>query len=256
MTYRVRNLGIALGLAVFAVLIVSVYVSQVKRDVSNGNKSVTVYVAKSTISAGTPGAEIAAHLLRATNVPKRDVVPGAISDPKQIEDSVLAQQLYEKEQVTISRFSTGAEGGARGLITGNQRVIEVAGTPEQTLAGTLKDGDRVDVVATWAVPEGSPHHVSRILLRNLLVVKAPDMGVLKSSLTSGGTKAVYVQLRMTDLQAHEFFWQVENGAWSLVLRPVVKAASSPDNIHDSVSMAVAGLTRAADRAIAEGGGSK
>jgi Flp pilus assembly protein CpaB len=252
MTYRVRNLVIALGLALFAVLIVSVYVSQVKRDVSSGNKPVTVYVAKTDISAGTPGAEIAQNLLVATKVPHRDVVPGAISNPNEITDSVTSQQIYQGEQVIISRFSSSAEGGVRGEISGNQRVIEVAGTPQQTLAGTLKDGDHVDVVATWKVPEDSEHHVSRVLLRNLLVVNAPDSAPLKSSLTSGMNSNATVQLRMTDLQSHVFFWVVENGAWSLVLRPPIKAANSPENIRDASSIAVAGLLQSADRKI--GGG--
>jgi Flp pilus assembly protein CpaB len=244
MAYRVRNLGLAFVLAAAAVAIVSVYVSQVRRDASSGGASVTVYVAKSDIGVGTPGAEIAAHLLVPVSVPRRDVVPGAISDPGQIADSVLTQQIYKKEQVTVSRFAS-REGGVRSRISGNQRIIAVAGTPQQTLAGTLADGDRVDVVASWQSPEGATpaHHLSRVLLRNLLVVAAPSTVVSK-------TGSSIVELRMTDLEVEKFFWLVENGAWSLVLRPPAGAAASSGQAHDAVSIAlgqIAGDAKRGDR---------
>jgi Flp pilus assembly protein CpaB len=251
MTYRVRNLAIALGLALFAVLIVSVYVSQVKRDVSSGNKPVTVYVAKTDISAGTPGEEVA-HLLTPMTVPRRNVVPGAISDPKEIADGVTSQQIYQGEQVTDRRFSTSAAGGIRGEITGNQRIIEVVGKPQQVLAGTLKDGDHVDIVATWNAVENGEHHVSRVLLRNLLVVNAPTSPAGTTGVSSSANEDTPVQLRMTDLQAHEFFWMVENGAWSLVLRPPVQSANSPDNIQDGASIALGGLAKGANLKILGG----
>ena len=59
MTYRLRNIAIAVALAVLAAMIVSFYVKQQKEDLQRGQTLTAVYVAKEDIPAGTPGSEIA-----------------------------------------------------------------------------------------------------------------------------------------------------------------------------------------------------
>src|ERR687887_464663 len=82
MTYRVRNIGIAVALAAVAALLTSFYVTSYKRHVQRGEDQVTVLVAKHDIAQGTTGAD-AAHMLRAEQVARRSVVPGAISSRDQ-----------------------------------------------------------------------------------------------------------------------------------------------------------------------------
>src|SRR5215210_2076094 len=55
MTYRVRNIGIAVALAAVAALFTSFYVTSYKRHVQRGEDRVTVLVAKSDIKEGTSG---------------------------------------------------------------------------------------------------------------------------------------------------------------------------------------------------------
>ncbi|MGZ4461610.1 MAG: Flp pilus assembly protein CpaB [Gaiellaceae bacterium] len=244
MTYRVRNLVLAIGLALLGILMVTIYVSQVKRSVSKDKEDVTVYVAKDDVSAGTPGTEVQ-RLLVATTVARRNVVPGAISNPGEIAGRYTTQEIFQGEQVTTRPFSTTIGSGVRAEISGNQRVIELDASPQQLLAGTLKDGDHVDVVATWELPEGDQHHVSRVLLRNLLVVQAPDASSVKTSVTNPASGGATIQLRVTDLQAHELFWMTENGHWSLLLRPPVHAGDSPDNLLDSETIGAGGVSHSA-----------
>ena len=49
MTYRVRNIGIAVALAVVAALLTTFYVTNYKKSVQSGAEAVTVYVASRDI---------------------------------------------------------------------------------------------------------------------------------------------------------------------------------------------------------------
>ena len=76
MTYRVRNIGIAVALAAVAALLTSFYVTSYKRHVQRNEDHVTVLVAKKNLTEGMTGAE-ASGLLSSMEVPRRSVVPGA-----------------------------------------------------------------------------------------------------------------------------------------------------------------------------------
>src|SRR5919205_935712 len=99
MTYRIRNVAVAIGLALVAMLLTLFYVVNYRRSVQHGQATVQVYVAAHNIAAGTAGSDIAhGHALRVTSIPRRSVVPGAISDPNQVDSLVLNQPLYAGEQ--------------------------------------------------------------------------------------------------------------------------------------------------------------
>ena len=148
MAYRARNIMIAVALAAVAALLTSFYVTSYKRHVQRGEDHVTVLVAKKDIPEGTSGAD-ASHMLSPLEVPRRSVVPGAISSADQISSLVATKPTLEGEQVTMRRFSPVAERGIRADLKGNLRAFQVSGDVNQTLAGTLHDGDRVDMVATF-----------------------------------------------------------------------------------------------------------
>src|SRR5439155_24629700 len=81
-TYRIRNVAIAIGLALVAMLLTLFYVVNYRRSVQHGQATVQVYVAKRNTPAGTAGSDIAhGKFLHAISIPRRSVVPGAISDP-------------------------------------------------------------------------------------------------------------------------------------------------------------------------------
>src|ERR671930_1132187 len=152
MTYRLRNIAIAVALAVLAAMIVSFYVKQQKQDLQRGQTLTAVYVAKEDISAGTPGSEIASKVER-VEVTKDAAAPGAIVSPSDLEGKVSTEQIYANEQVSLLRFANPTEQGIRAQLSGTLRAIQVPGDEHQLLAGTLKDGDRVDVVGNWRVPD-------------------------------------------------------------------------------------------------------
>ena len=236
MTYRVRNIGIAVALAVLAAMMISYYVTNYKRHVQRGASDVTVLVATKDIPLGTSGAEVAKqHMLRSISVTRTSIVPGAISNGSELANLVATQTTFAGEQVSSRRFAPQNAGGVRASITGPQRAVQVPGDGNQLLLGTLKAGDHVDVVASWAVPEGTTHHVSRIILRDLLVLRAPDSTGIDSRLTTGPNSALSVQLQVSDLQAPKLYWAIENGTWMLALRPTVHSADVGKNVETAVT---------------------
>jgi Flp pilus assembly protein CpaB len=248
MTYRLRNLLIALGLAAAAAILVSVYVTQYKHDVQSGEGNVYVYVAASDIPAGTPGSDLVgdSKMIKKVTVAERSKVPGAVQDEKDLASTYVKEPIYTGEQISLQRLGSAGSEGLRGQLKGPMRAIELTAEPQRLLAGTLQSGDHVDVVATWEAPSNSQHFVSRVLVRNLLVLKAPETGSVRSAI-SGPNSNASVQLRLTDLQAHKLFFVAENGEWSLVLRPPSRATDSVDNLRDAISLAVEGLREAAYR---------
>src|ERR671934_1256549 len=162
MTYRVKNIGIAVILAAFAGLLTIFYVTQYKRHVQHGESKVSVLVAARDIPAGTSGAEVVGqHYLSTETVPRRTVVPGAVSSSDQLNSLVVTQQIFKGEQVTTRAFGTAKELGIRAQLRGTERAIQLAGDANQLLAGTLQAGDHVDIVGAWSTGGGGSESTGR-----------------------------------------------------------------------------------------------
>jgi pilus assembly protein CpaB len=247
MTYRLRNIILAVVLAALAALLTSFYVANYKKTVQADEAGVTVYVAAKQIPAGTSGSEaVSSGMLKTAEVARRNVVPGAISNPSEVRDLVVTEPVYEGEQVSVRRFSSVEAAGVKAELKGNQRALQVNGDTHQLLGGTLKRGDRVDVVGTFNVhfkDDDADHPVSRVVLRDLLVLKTTGgPGVAESKLESDGGDA-WVQLAVTDAQAQKLEFTRKNGQWTLALRPVTEAADSPETVETTDTVVCDGLNR-------------
>jgi pilus assembly protein CpaB len=242
LTYRVRNIGIAAALALLAAIFTFFYVSNYKKNVQQGEQLVDVYVASHDISVGTSGSEVAGGLTK-QSVARRAVVPGAISDPSQVNKLVATQPIFSGEQVSTRRFQPVTEQGVRGQLKGNMRAIEVPGSSHQLMLGTLNSGDRVDVVGSWQSPESSQTHVARIILRDIRVLQGPEDAHVTSKIASAGNEPYSAILAVSDTQSRKLFWIMQNGDWSLELRAVTKATDSAEGYETSTSLLKAGLKR-------------
>ena len=140
MTYRVKNIGIAVILAAFAGLLTIFYVANYKRHVQHGEKSVSVLVAARDIPAGTTGSEVVEqHYFTSQSVPRRSVVPGAIAKPDQLNNLVVTQQVFRGEQVTTRSFGTQTELGIRAQLRANERAYELNVRALKTVDEMLDD---------------------------------------------------------------------------------------------------------------------
>jgi pilus assembly protein CpaB len=239
MTYRVRNIAVAVALALLAGMLSLFYVSNYKRHVQSDEKTVSVYVAKRDIPVGTSGADIIKKgLLVSSQVIQRTVVPGAISNPDQVTNLVTTAPIYASEQVTLRRFANKVELGPRSQLHGTLRAIEIEGDAAQLLTGTLKPGDHVDVVASFAPGSKEGGSVSRAVARNLLVLETAG----GSGGSIGATSGTVMLAASDQRQVQKIWWTVKNAdGWSLVLRPVTNATDSPEDVESGTSMAVDGV---------------
>ncbi len=240
MTYRIRNISIAVALGLVAALLTSFYVTNYQRNVRKDETNVPVFVAKQDIPAGTAGSDVARKgLLVKTELVRRSVVPGAISNPDQVLDLVTTQPIFAGEQVTTRRFATPAERGIRAQLKGTMRAFQLAGDQHQLLAGTLNSGDHVDVIASLKVNENSGEAITRVVLRDIEVLEASGGPNTQQKLAQSA--GLYVLLAVTDTQVQKLFHVIRHGEWSLELRPPLKANDSPETVQTNRSVVTEGL---------------
>jgi Flp pilus assembly protein CpaB len=252
MAYRARNILIAVALAAVAALLTSFYVTSYKRHVQRGEDHVTVLVAKKDITEGTGGSDVSG-LLAPQDVPRKSVVPGAISSADDLAGLVATQPTLEGEQVTARRFSPRTQVGVRAQLTGTLRAVSLEGDQNQLLAGTLKDGDRVDFVTAIKKPGSQDIYFSRLLVRDVKVLQAPAAPPAGSKLTGAANSNFAVMLALTDNQAQKVQYLLANAGsegpdrWHLELRPVNHDADSSDHLDSYESVLTDGLKAAKRR---------
>jgi len=263
MTYQLRNVVIAVVLGLLAAVLTMAYVTNYRKNVQHGQQDVGVLVASADIPAGTSGAAIVSgHMLVRKTIPRTALVPGAISSPDQIAKLVSTQEVMVGEQVTKSRFGNANELGVRAQLKGTLRAIQVAADPNQVLAGTLRAGDHVDLVGNMKVESGAgdSSHYDRVVLRNVLVLRAPTVPDAKTS-DLNTTQKYSLMLAVTDSQASKLLFVVKNadpnnspdGGWALQLRPVTNGADSPENVESIFSILLDGLSPAERARVLSGG---
>lgn len=254
MPYRVKNIAIAVLLALVAALLTSFYVTNFQRNVRKDESNVPVFVAARDIPVGTAGVDIARKgLLEKSEIVRRSVVPGAISSSAQLDSLVATQKIYAGEQITTRRFASPAERGIGAQLKGTMRAFQVPGDAYQLLAGTLKKGDRVDVVASVKVDTEQELFATRIILRDIEVLKAPAStagGDVKITQSLDNFSAL---LAVTDTQVQKLFHVLKHGEWSLQLRPPVKSTDSPETVEYVGSILRDGLRGAQLERLRSGG---
>lgn len=250
-TYRLRNIGLAVGIAVLAAVLTMFYVSNYKKNVQQGEETVKVFVARADIAAGTTG-EDAALTLKPVEVANRSVVPGAITSKDQVKGLIATTPIFADEQVTVRRFSPVEQAGVRAELKGNQRAVQVDGTPHQLLAGTVKKGDHVDLIVSFRVKyvgDDDTHTITRTVLRDVLVLRPPSDAGSNGKLSNVAAGEASIQLRVTDSQAQKLQYAYAEALtsdateWHLDLRAASKATDSSESLETTSSMICDGIRK-------------
>lgn len=240
MTYRLRNIVIAVVLASFAALLTMLYVTSYEKRVQNGEEDVPVLVATSDIPAGTSGSAALARV-QVRMVAQRNVAPGAVSEKAQLDELVVSESIYAGEQVSRQRFSNSTEIGVRASLTGNMRAFALPGDAVQLMSGTLKAGDRVDVVASLKLSAEDDVWATRIVLRDLEVLKPALSSGNKRLDNAAGRNQLFVLLAVSDTQVQKLLHVERHGEWALQLRPVVDGVDSPESLETTPTILRDGL---------------
>ena len=90
-------------------------------------------------------------------------------------------------------------------------------------------------------PEGATHHVSRVILRDILVIEGVKQGDVTSRSPRRAGPEPLRQARLTDAQEQKLLWIHANGVWTLVLRPPTDDADSPESAENYKTLFEDGL---------------
>jgi Flp pilus assembly protein CpaB len=253
MTYRMRNILIAVALAGLAALLVTFYISNYKKSVQHAQAAVTVLVAAKDIPQNTTGADVIGKgMLKTEQITRSAVVPGAISSADQIRNLVAIQPTFTGEQITTARFGPEVQQGIPGQLTATQRAVQLSGDTNQTLAGVIQPGDYVDFEGVITVDfggSGSTLTFSRIAVRNLKVLAVSTAVSPTTKISAGGSSSgdSAVLLRMTDQQAQKVALVYatargsSNNYWALLLRPGLKSQDSPNGVETPFTLLTDGI---------------
>ncbi len=220
--------------AVIAGLLILVYIGHYRDSVRAQGSPVTVLVARSTITKGTPGSAVAAKAMYTTaTIRQSQLLEGAISDSSGLVGRAASETIYPGQQLTTGEFSTSATSVASSL-TDAQRIVSVPLDTAHGLISELQAGDRVDVFAGFNVipvsRQGTPlaggqaRPMLRLIMQNVEVIAVN--GARGGVGPAGGST---VSLKVDDVQAAKLAFASDNGKVWLALRPPSGAkASRPD----------------------------
>jgi Flp pilus assembly protein CpaB len=244
MNYSIRNLVIAGGLAIAAIVAVLIYTSNVQQAAKQGQARVSVMVAKVDVPAGTTAKDIIA---RGDLVPQKivqdDMLPGVLTAVP-ADGTVLKQDLYAGQQVSSQVFVPANEAASTVAIRGTTRAVGVDVKTANGLVGTLHDGDHVDMYAQIGTGNG---RIVRTVLTNVLVLHAQ---IGQKDTTGVGTDA-HVLFALSDRDAQKVLWLANNDPnnfW-LALRPQEGALNSPPTVETLQTVLGDGLPAAVQKLI-------
>jgi Flp pilus assembly protein CpaB len=238
MNYSIKNIVIAGGLAVVAVIAVVLYTSNVRDKARQDQHRVQVLVAARDIVAGTTGKQVIdGHLLVAKDVIQTDEVPGALTTTAGLQNLVVAQTIYHAQQVPSAVFQPPLTTGTSLQIRATDRAMSLPVDQDSGLVGVLKDGDHVDVLMAFKGGGGGAGD-TRTLLRNIVVLTAPGSG----SSSTGGDGDGHVLLKVTDIQASKLLWAEQFEKLWLIERPQTQSQDSPPTLETEATVLFDGLT--------------
>jgi Flp pilus assembly protein CpaB len=192
MSYSVRNIVIALILAVAAAGLVIMYTSNVKHNADKSIKTTTVVVSKGDVVAGTPlNTLVDGGAFTTRQVATKDVVPGAYTSIKSLNTSLAtATNITAGAQITPAMFSDSKDTAIVNQIHGTMRAVQVAFNANRVLGGTLKAGDHVDVFGELDIQSSvnnskyQQETVAARIITNVEVLSTYDTGVASEPLTT------------------------------------------------------------------------
>jgi Flp pilus assembly protein CpaB len=192
MSYSVRNIVIALVLAVVAAGLVIMYTSNVKSQADKGLKTTTVVVSKGDVVAGTPvNVLVSGGEFTTRQVATKDVVPGAFTSISSLNTSLAtATNITAGAQITPAMFSDSKSTAVVNQIHGTMRAVQLAFNANRVLGGTLKAGDHIDIYGESTIQASANNSkysqatVAARIITNVEVLSTYDSGVAGAPLTS------------------------------------------------------------------------
>lgn len=193
---------------------------------------VDVVVALTKIPANT---EIRASMLAWRKVPKEALHPDAVQNLQDVQGRITANDIFAGEQVLWSRLlPKGTVPGLAYNIPEDKRAVTVAVNEVIGVAGFIKPGDKVDVIATFAF---DPPQSTTILQNVTVLAIAQEM---HSDAKQEAKLSTSVTFALSPSQAERLVLAESLGEIRLALRPpqaVGIASTSGTTAYEIVPLA-------------------
>lgn len=223
MNTKLRNTTVAIVLAILSTLILTSYLNSLRAEISDGSEMIEVYVAKMPIVSGSGEGEL---LLKSdkTSVPKKFTAEDAVTSEADFKGKTLVVSLSKGEQLTKNKLRRESVSDISYLLSGNKVALSIPVDEVIGVAGNIKTGDKVMVIATMSPGPGG-QDVTRVFLSDVEVLQSADTDVKKGKLsTSGGVKKT-LTLAVTGAEAEKIVFAKEKGNIWVALQPANNAGS-------------------------------
>lgn len=205
---------LSMVIAAAAAWVANNYVKSSVATAQGGNgANVTVLAAAMRIPYGT---KIELRHVKTLEVPKGLLPPGAISDFKQADGSIVKSEILEGEILLKDRLAgSGAGNSLAALVAPNKRAVTVRVNDVIGVAGFLAPGNFVDVLGTRIEQNTSRRAVSETIIKMVKVLAVDQQA------TTDKSDAVVVRAVTLELdpgQAETLVKWEEEGTIQLALR--------------------------------------
>lgn len=210
---------IAAAAATLAGILLLAFVSQYKNHVQRGTVERSALFANRLIPKGTSGSVVVSDgFSKVTTLQQNALQSGALSSAAGLDGKVATRDIYPGEQITAADFVSDAD-PLRGKLSGDERAIAVPIDSAHGLIGSVRAGDKMDVLAGFnsassATGRGRPQ--LRTLIQNVLVLKAPNSGT-----AGAGNGTQNLTVRVSAEEAAQLAFAADNGRVWFILRPPV-----------------------------------
>lgn len=234
------NLGLALILAVVAGYGAMVWMQsaiapsagqQAQADKpAQQAKQFTIAVAAAAVARGT---KIEPNLVKFVPYFEDSAPQGHFTDMQSVHGRVLAQSMAPGEPILESKLAPKdvTTGGVGAIVTPGKRAVAVKGNKVMGLAGHIKPGDAVDVLASFSVAsasakaagdseESKERQITKVVLENIIVLAA-GAELQKKKEGSGAEELMNSEsytLEVTPEEAELLMQVATNGTLSFALR--------------------------------------
>src|SRR4051794_33170508 len=225
---RRGTLALAGVCALIAAGALVLFLSRYRESVKGAAAPTPVLVASSLIQKGTSGDILAEkHQFETVTRTAETVKQGAIADPALLAGKVTTADVYPGQQLTAASF-VAATGTVLPKLADAERAIAVPVDEAHGLAGQVRTGDHVDVLASYTTSNsatGQGQGVVKTLLQDKLVLRAVAQPIDGGDEGKAADKSII--LRVSDREAVPLAHAADNGKVWVLLRPAAEAKQSP-----------------------------
>ena len=167
-----RFLMLAAGVAGLTAVLAVTYLSSAGEGLEAGGEKVTVLVAASDIPAGV---KLTEDLLTTADIPKAYLPTGYFEELEKVQDRLAIAPMVAGEPVLMVRTSApDAKHGIAYLLKKGERAKTISVDSASGLAGLIKPGNEVDLLATVPDPNNTHRRIGTPVLQKARVIAVGD----------------------------------------------------------------------------------